>query len=66
VREKRVKRWPRAWKYDLIQKLNPTWRELAEDFGFPDPQLKQGASRLKAGMTLVANVCFRPKAATSA
>ena len=60
MREKRVKRWPRAWKYDLIQKLNPTWRELAEDFGFPDPQLKQGASRLKAGMTLVANVCFRP------
>ena len=66
LREKQIKRWKRTWKYDLINAMNPTWRDLAEDFGFPDPQLKQGASRLKAGMTLVANVCFRPKAATSA
>jgi len=35
IREKRIKRWPRAWKYDLIQSINPTWRDLAEDFGFP-------------------------------
>ena len=34
IREKRIKRWPRAWKYELIQALNPTWRDLAEDFGF--------------------------------
>jgi putative endonuclease len=34
VREKRIKRWPRAWKYDLIHVDNPTWRDLAEDFGF--------------------------------
>ncbi|HEV2748875.1 MAG TPA: GIY-YIG nuclease family protein [Allosphingosinicella sp.] len=33
-REKRVKRWPRAWKYDLIHEVNPTWRDLAVDFGF--------------------------------
>ncbi|MEO8453550.1 MAG: GIY-YIG nuclease family protein [Sphingomicrobium sp.] len=36
LREKRIKRWPRAWKYDLIHKDNPTWRDLAEDLGF-DP-----------------------------
>ena len=36
LREKRIKRWPRAWKYDLIHKDNPTWRDLAEDFGL-DP-----------------------------
>ena len=36
IREKRIKRWPRPWKYDLIHKENPTWRDLAEDFGF-DP-----------------------------
>jgi len=35
-REKRIKRWLRAWKYDLINATNPTWRDLAEDFGF-DP-----------------------------
>ena len=36
VREKRIKRWLRDWKYDLVGKENPTWRDLAEDFGF-DP-----------------------------
>ena len=34
LREKRIKRWPRAWKYDLIHKDNPTWRDLAEELGF--------------------------------
>ena len=34
TREKRIKRWPRAWKYDLIHEDNPTWRDLAEDMGF--------------------------------
>jgi putative endonuclease len=36
IREKRIKRWPRDWKYDLIHSINSTWRDLAEDFGF-DP-----------------------------
>src|SRR4051812_47387075 len=40
LREKRVKRWPRAWKYDLIHQGNPTWRDLAEDLGFPPLPLK--------------------------
>jgi hypothetical protein len=35
LREKRIKRWPRNWKYDLIHKENPAWRDLAGDFGFP-------------------------------
>ena len=35
AREKSIKRWPRAWKYELIHALNPTWRDLAEDLGFP-------------------------------
>jgi putative endonuclease len=34
-REKSIKRWLRAWKYDLVARDNPTWRDLAEDFGFP-------------------------------
>ena len=33
-REKSIKRWRRDWKIELIQKDNPTWRDLAEDFGF--------------------------------
>jgi putative endonuclease len=40
LREKRIKRWPRAWKYDLIHGQNPTWRDLAEDLGFLPLPLK--------------------------
>jgi putative endonuclease len=40
LREKRIKRWPRAWKYDLIHSINPAWRDLAEDFGFDPLPLK--------------------------
>lgn len=40
VREKRIKRWPRSWKYDLIHADNPMWRDLAEDFGFAPLRLK--------------------------
>jgi putative endonuclease len=35
LREKQIKRWKRPWKYDLINAVNPRWRDLAEDFGFP-------------------------------
>ena len=34
VREKRIKKWNRAWKLQLIEADNPNWRDLAEDFGF--------------------------------
>ena len=34
AREKRIKKWNRAWKLELIEKDNPEWRDLAEDFGF--------------------------------
>ena len=36
LREKRIKKWNRAWKLALIEAANPDWRDLAEDFGF-DP-----------------------------
>jgi putative endonuclease len=39
-REKSVKRWPRAGKYELIHERNPWWRDLAEDFGFLPLPLK--------------------------
>lgn len=31
VREKAIKEWKRAWKIELIQKMNPEWRDLYED-----------------------------------
>ena len=34
TREKRIKKWNRAWKLELIEATNSDWRDLAEDFGF--------------------------------
>jgi putative endonuclease len=36
LREKQLKNWQREWKLALIEGANPTWRDLAEGFGF-DP-----------------------------
>ena len=30
AREATLKRWRRAWKFDLIEKLNPDWRDLSD------------------------------------
>ncbi len=27
-REKQIKKWNRRWKIELIEKFNPTWRDL--------------------------------------
>jgi putative endonuclease len=31
ARKAALKRWRRAWKFDLIEKLNPDWRDLADE-----------------------------------
>jgi putative endonuclease len=31
VREKQIKKWNRAWKLELIESVNPEWRDLAEE-----------------------------------
>ena len=33
VREKRLKKWNRAWKIELIEKENPQWRDLWPELG---------------------------------
>lgn len=30
-REKQLKKWNRQWKINLIEKLNPTWKDLWQD-----------------------------------
>ena len=30
MREKRIKKWRRAWKLELIEKENPDWEDLYE------------------------------------
>jgi len=32
--EKRIKKWNRAWKLQLIEAANPDWHDLAEGLGF--------------------------------
>jgi len=32
MREKQLKKWKRCWKVELIEKDNPTWRDLSLDF----------------------------------
>lgn len=34
-REKRMMKWLRPWKLELIERDNLSWRDLAEHFGFP-------------------------------
>jgi putative endonuclease len=31
TRERQLKRWNRAWKLQLIERMNPTWRDLWDD-----------------------------------
>ena len=41
LREKRLKKWNRAWKQQLVEEANPAWRDLAVDLGFDAlPSLK--------------------------
>jgi putative endonuclease len=30
-REKQLKEWRRSWKIELIEKSNPTWRDLFDE-----------------------------------
>ena len=30
LREQKIKKWRRAWKLELIERENPTWRDLYE------------------------------------
>ncbi|GAA0617381.1 GIY-YIG nuclease family protein [Brevundimonas kwangchunensis] len=32
VRERQIKKWNRVWKLELIERTNPGWRDLFEDF----------------------------------
>ena len=31
LREKQLKKWNRLWKVELIEKMNPEWRDLFQD-----------------------------------
>jgi putative endonuclease len=37
AREKQIKRWRREKKLALVERENPTWEDLAKDWGLPIP-----------------------------
>lgn len=37
AREKEIKKWRREWKLNLIEAINPQWRDLFGDFSNPPP-----------------------------
>ena len=40
-REKQLKNWHREWKINLIESINPDWKDLTEDFN-TDPETSSG------------------------
>jgi putative endonuclease len=56
-REKQIKNWTRAWKVALIEAGNPTWRDLAEDFGFEPLVRRKVDPRVEPGLTSRSSSC---------
>ena len=46
-REKTIKKYPRRWKLNLIERLNPQWRDLSETW---DVRVRQGMRFWSAGI----------------
>jgi putative endonuclease len=42
AREKQIKGWRRERKVELVESLNPTWIDLASEWGIADPSLRSG------------------------
>jgi len=45
-REKQLKNWHRDWKIKLVEASNPSWRDLALDYGLPplsEPRYRRGS-----------------------
>jgi len=51
-RETTIKGWLRAKKVALIERENPTWEDLADDWGKPLPKLKFSPGAQTAGSSL--------------
>ena len=50
AREKQLRRWIRSKKLALIEKMNPTWIDLSENWGKPLQPLKPDFSQKAGGV----------------
>jgi|TARA_R100000049_G_C1936608_1_gene80490 putative endonuclease len=57
LREKRIKKWKREWKINLVRAQNADWRDLAVDLGFAmlPPIPSRGARMMEMGSCLRRN-----------
>ncbi len=39
-REKQIKKWHREWKEELINDMNPEWKDLTEDIGVDEEYIQ--------------------------
>lgn len=39
-REKQLKNWKREWKNELINEMNPSWKDLSEEIGVTEEYIK--------------------------
>ncbi len=54
-REKRIKKWPRVWKINLIRTDNPDWKDLAENWYPKNPtpeEIENWVARTSRAMTV--------------
>ena len=45
-REKQLKDWHRAWKIELIEKFNPSWRDLHDEIDYDGTLISDDGFRL--------------------
>lgn len=55
-REKRIKKWPRVWKINLIRTNNPDWNDLASDW-YPPTMTK---ADIESWLARIAAIDDRP------
>jgi putative endonuclease len=58
LREKRLKKWRRAWKLDLIERDNPQWRDTDLKSVCPGSPLARGRRAGVAYRTLISAVRY--------
>jgi putative endonuclease len=47
IREKQLKRWKRNWKIELIESINPEWKDLYYEYGGSDNLFDEYFEELK-------------------
>jgi putative endonuclease len=53
IREKRLKKWKRQWKIDLIEQMNPEWKDLYFELTFVIPHLMRNPINSKRRFLLL-------------